>query len=166
MRLKLQLMGLDYVRDSDEKDNDKVKELGKDDYLDFYAGKDKPVYYDGVFAGEKEVVKYSLDFKPSRRTTMAIHEHLRWNSYMLSKGFVPASIEEIYNDKDKNGKNYYLRRHGNLTTFDGLVEFRKLIAQRDGVDELATDVIKYDYQLLDDAYWLLSKNHYKIIDRR
>jgi hypothetical protein len=62
-----------------------------------------------------------------------------------------------------NGKNYAVRRHGNLTTFDGLVEFRKLISARDGCSEIETDVIKYDYQILDDAYWLLSTNGYKII---
>ena len=81
---------------------------------------------------------------------------------MISKGFIPASKEEILADKKKNGKNYALRRHGNLTTFDGLVEFRKMVAERDGKDELATDVIKYDYQLLDDAFWLLEKSGYEI----
>ncbi len=29
--------------------------------------------------------------------------------------------------------------------------------------EESKDVIKYDYQLLDDAYWLLTKNGYKIV---
>ena len=67
--------------------------------------------------------------------------------------------------KNSNGKNYAVRRHGNLTTFDGLVKFRQMISSRDGSSELENDVIKYDYQLLDDAYWLLSKNGYKIIKK-
>jgi hypothetical protein len=67
--------------------------------------------------------------------------------------------------KYTNGKNYAVRRHGNLTTFDGLVEFRKLISARDGCSEIETDVIKYDYQLLDDAHWLLDKNGYKIVKK-
>ncbi len=67
--------------------------------------------------------------------------------------------------KHTNGKNYLLRRRGNLTTFEGLDEFRKTIAERDGGKESDYDVIKYDYQLLDDAHWLLSQNGYKIIKR-
>ena len=90
---------------------------------------------------------------------------------MLSKGMVPSSKEQILNDtkevngkiKHTNGKDYAFRRHGNITTFEGLVEFRKMITMRDNNDELENDVIKYDYQLLDDAWWLLNENGYKII---
>ena len=62
-----------------------------------------------------------------------------------------------------NGKNYALRRHGNITTYDGLIEFRKLVSARDNIPEKTADVIKYDYQLMDDAYWLLRQCGYKII---
>ena len=100
---------------------------------------------------------------------------------MISKGTVPASKEQILTEtvtkadgtqKYTNGKNYALRRHGNLTTFDGLVEFRKMVAERDRTEgetllqaEERKDVIKYDYQLLDDAHWLLTKTGHKIIKR-
>ena len=92
---------------------------------------------------------------------------------MISRGIVPASKDVILKEKTlkegklkhTNGKNYAVRRHGNLTTFDGLVDFRKMIAARDGADELECDVIKYDYQLLDDAVWLLDKCGYKIVAR-
>ena len=91
---------------------------------------------------------------------------------MISKGIIPSSREQIATEKIigkdgrerfTNGKNYAVRRHGNLTTFDGLVEFRKIVAARDNCSEEEKDVIKYDYQLLDDAYWLLHKNGYKIV---
>ena len=112
-------------------------------------------------------MQYDLDFKESLRTNLAILEHYRWNAYMLTKGIIPASIDQILNEKvnDKftNGKNYALRRHGNITTFDGLVEFRKLVAERDNKTELDKDVIKYDYQILDDAHWMLKKCGYKLI---
>ena len=90
---------------------------------------------------------------------------------MITKGFIPADKQRILTETDKdgdftNGRNYAMRRHGNLTTFDGLVTFRKMIAERDGVPEEQCDVIKYDYQLLDGAYWLLNKNGYKIIKRK
>ena len=161
LRSKLHMMGLDYVPD----DNKDTVALNEDTYLSCYARDDMPEYYDGIQADGKDIVKYDLDFKESRRKNMAIHEHLRWNSFMLSKGFVPASKDEIIGDKKGNGKDYLLRRHGNLTTFDGLLKFRKMVAERNGVEEIKTDVIKYDYQLLDDAYWLLHKNNYKIVNR-
>ena len=61
-----------------------------------------------------------------------------------------------------------------MTTFEGLIEFRKILELREfknkQIDEQELkkieeqkDVIKYDYQLLDDAYWLLTSNGYKII---
>ena len=96
---------------------------------------------------------------------MAIHEHYRWNAFMISKGFVPATKKEIWDDKRKNGKDYTLRQHGNLTTFDGLVAFRKMLAKRDGVDERVKDVIPYDYQLMDDAFWLLTENGFCIVPK-
>jgi len=34
---------------------------------------------------------------------------------------------------------------------------------RDGVDWTEKDVIRYDYQIMDDAYWLCEKAGYKIV---
>jgi hypothetical protein len=93
---------------------------------------------------------------------------------MISRGMIPATRHQILNETKinsegnteyTNGKNYALRRHGNLTTFEGLVEFRRMIAERDQKEEAKCDVIKYDYQILDDAYWLLTKAGYKIIKK-
>ena len=169
LRSKLNLMGLDYCDAGDGGPSG----LGEDEYFEIYAKGDVPdTSRYGVTANGKAIVHYGLDFPPSRRRTMAIHEHQRWNSFMISKGMIPSSRKQIASEKivDKdgrerftNGKNYAVRRHGNLTTFDGLVEFRKIIAAREGCSEAEADVIKYDYQLLDDAYWLLRANGYKIV---
>ncbi len=177
LRSKLNLMGLDYVPEDDKRVG-----LTPEEYLDVYAMDDRPDYdhYATTFDG-KPIVYYDIDFKSSRRTNMAIHEHLRWNSYMISQGVIPATIDQILNDTEKgedgkeyhtNGKSYPLRRHGNITTFKGLVRFRKLIAERDykeGDDlktlEMQNDVIMYDYQLLDDAYYILKVSGYKIVRR-
>jgi len=172
LRSKLNMMGLDCVP---KEENDGKRALTELEYLDIYAGEDKPKYdSSGLTADGKKIINYPLDIAASRRTDMAIHEHLRWNSYMISKGIMPASKEEIRNEKTvkksgkeayTNGKNYPKRRHGNLTTFAGLVAFRKIIAERDNIaDESKCDVISYDYQLLDDAYWLLDRCGYKIVD--
>ena len=167
LRSKLNLMGLDYC----EKDGENG--LSEEEYLKIYAKDDMPdtsKYY--TKANGKSIVTYDLDFAESRRKNMAVHEHQRWNSFMISKGMIPATKEQILNEtvvtsagkvKYTNGKNYSIRRHGNITTFDGLVTFRKMVAARDGVSEEEKDVIKYDYQLLDDAFWLLDKNGFKII---
>ncbi len=167
LRSKLNLMGLDYCAESEAGDA-----LTEEEYLSIYAEGDMPLR-DGatIEALGKPIVTYTLDFPHSRRRSMAVHEHHRWNSFMISHGMVPASKDQILNEttvkngkvKHTNGKNYAFRRHGNLTTFDGLEEFRRLVSKRDGVDEASCDVIKYDYQLLDDAYWFLSANGYKII---
>lgn len=162
LRQKLHLMGLDYEKDTG-------RGLTNEQYLEKYAKDDKPkVAYQNERLG-KDIIEYSLDFAPSRRTAMATQEHYRWNAYMLTKGFVPASkkeiLEEVVDGKHTNGKNYLLRRHGNITTMAGLVEFRKMLAKRKGTTEESEDVIKYDYQILDDAYWLLKETGYSIIER-
>ena len=67
------------------------------------------------------------------------------------------NVAEVYTD----GKNYALRCHGSITTFEGLVESIRMIAARDGHPEESKDRIRYRYQILDDAYWLLTSNGYK-----
>lgn len=164
IRAKLNLLGIDYSKRSD------VDALTHEEYLEYYAHGDMPEYYDSLVINGKKIVKYPLDFTKSKRTYMAIQEHYRWNAYMISRGAIPATRDEILNETAEkngkyvhtNGKNHILRRHGNLTTFEGLLEFRKMIAERDGKSEIDTDVIKYDYQILDDAWWFLSSQGYKI----
>ncbi len=166
IKAKLNLMGLDYC----EVDANDEPALTEEEYLAVYAEGDMPEYIGKTAVGGRKLIKYSLDFAPSRRRNMAILEHYRWNSYIISKGFVPATKEQILNEQENgeftNGKNYTLRRHGNLTTFDGLVEFRKLVAERDGVSEAKKDVIKYDYQILDDLHYFLTQGGYKIIRKK
>ncbi len=170
LRSKLHLMGLDYCPIHEER-----VALTEEEYLKHYAGDDLPIFdrY-ALKAKGKKVAYYDLMFAEGRRKNMAIHEHQRWNSFMISKGIIPATKELILTEqywengklKYSNGKNYVMRRHGNITTFDGLVHFRKMVAERDGKSELETDVIKYDYQILDDAYWILGQNGMKIVYKK
>lgn len=175
LRSRLNLIGLDYC----SKDDDCREALSEQEYLNIYALDDMPDFsYYNLNADGKRIIHYPLDYKKSLRRNLAIQEHLRWNSYMISKGIVPASIEQILTErnisgKHTNGKNVKLRRHGCLTTFDGLLKYRKIIANRDILPgetllqaEARKDVIKYDYQLMDDAYWLLTKCGYKIIRKQ
>ncbi len=171
LRSKLHMMGLDYC----SADDPTRRGLSEQEYLARYAGEDAPKYLeDRLGIHGKPIVRYCLPFAASRRCTMAIQEHYRWNSYMISKGFIPATREQILREqvtadgktKYTNGKNYALRRHGNLTTMAGLVEFRNMLVQRDGLAPIEADVIKYDYQILDDAYWLLTESGCKIVEKQ
>ena len=167
IRTKLNLMGLDYC----EADANDEPALTEKEYFAVYAQNDMPRYSGKTALGGRKIIEYDLDFADSRRRNMAILEHYRWNSYLISKGFVPATVEQIKNEKAENGKytngkSYLLRRHGNLTTFDGLIKFRKIVAERDGVSEKEKDVIKYDYQILDDLYYFLTEDGYKIIKKK
>ncbi len=162
LRQKLHLMGLDYEKDAG-------RGLTNAEYLQIYSPDDMPdvLCYNQLL--QKNIIGYTLDCKPSRRSAMATQEHYRWNAYMLTKGFIPATKKEILEEKDgdkyTNGKNYLLRRHGNITTMDGLKEFRQMVAKRNDTTEESEDVIKYDYQILDDAYWLLKETGYSIVKR-
>lgn len=155
LRMKLQLMGFDYEKGSGE--------CAESAYLDKYQKDDEIEYEDtGVVMGRR-IEKYTLDFKhDTLRERMTIQEHQRWNAYMMTCGFVPETLDSI---KKGHFKDFDTRRHSNLTTFDGLVEWRKIKAEVSGDSEEDCDVIKYDYQLMDNAAWLLRKHGYRIIKK-
>ncbi len=166
LRLKLNLIGLDYCPLTDER-----KALSEKEYFDLYA-KEFPIESSLTVDGKK-IIKYGAEFKKSKRTNLAILEHYRWNAFMITQGFIPASKERILNEKGMkkgklrytNGKNYELRRHGNLTTFEGLQEFSNIIMSRDNLSKEQADVISYDYQIMDDAFWLINKLGMKIVKK-
>jgi hypothetical protein len=195
LRSKLNLMGLDYKKRS-EKEEENIDALTYEEYIKVYAYNcEPPCVIEGVSVANKPVVDYSKEMPlHNRRTYLAIHEHQRWNSFMISKGLIPSTLDQIFNEKRDekytNGKRYDARRHGNITTFGGLIGYRRLVAYRSNAlaledkalgkslienavyediiktpqpNELKYDVIRYDYQLLDDAFWLLSENNFKII---
>lgn len=159
IREKLNLLGYDYIpRTNDEKDACAEYEKKYEEGDPIVYGKER----DGIKG--KLPVKYTIDFvNGSKRQAMAILEHQRWNAYMISNGVIPSTIEQIENG---DSKNLALRRHGNVTTFEGLVEFRKIMAKKDNCSEEKTDVIKYDYQIMDDLVWLLNQNGYMIVKRK
>ena len=168
LRLKLNLMGMDYCK---RVENPTVKYLTRDEYFKRYLGEKLPEIVKVSSLGRvvfKELARQEVF--TDRRGTLATQEHLRWNAYMISQGFIPSTTEQIRNEKNAsgeftNGKNYDLRRHGALTTMKGLVEFRKIVSARDKVGEEESDLIKYDYQIYDEAYWTLDRLGYAMIDK-
>lgn len=156
LRVKLQLMGFDYVPST--KDGDEPAFLQK------YQKDDEIKYADGLSEIKgRRIEQYTLDFKHNTlRECLTIQEHQRWNAYMITCGFVPETIDNM---KQGRFKDFDIRRHSNLTTFDGLVEWRKIKAEVTGKSEEQCDVIKYDYQLMDNAVWLLNRHGYSVIKR-
>lgn len=153
IRVKLNLCGYDVG------DKDAVDMSGS--FIEKYE-KGNPVARSKACFEGRYAVLYDLDTveKEGLRKRLADQEHSRWNAYMCAAGCLPATIEEI-----KRAKNNILlkqRKHGNITTREGLVEYRKLAAIRDGSSEKERDVIKYDFQLMDDVKWLLSTQGLKI----
>lgn len=156
IRTKLNLMGYDY-------DFGKQDESIKNEFLESYQRGDKIEYMDKEAVGKK-LIKYDYNFvRGSLRECMARQEHQRWNAYMITQGIVPSSKKEI---ETEGGKNMALRRHGCLTTYDGLFDYNKIIAKRENRSEKEVDVIHYDYQLMDDVVWLLGRAGQRIIRKK
>ncbi len=168
IRGKLNLMGYDLNFGQSN------LKISKKEFFAHYQKDDEVVYNDKLKIDNKKVVVYDIEkFKPSLRFNLAFLEHLRWNAYMICNGFIPATIDEILNEvkevngkiKHTNGKNYQTRKHGNLTTFEGLLDYSKLISKRDNISLNDADVIRYDYQLLDDVYYLIDSLNLSIIKK-
>lgn len=156
IRMRLQLMGFDYVS------SDSPEEDASEEFLASY-NKGNPISYEDKTVNGKRIVNYDVEYekKGSVRDTLARVEHQRWNAYMISNGFVPASKSEY----SAEGKDALMRRrrHINLTDFEGLHEYAAWRVEREGISASDADVIKYDFQLLDDVVWMLSRAGYKII---
>lgn len=167
IRMKLNLLGYDFAG-LDSPDEDKTEEFfkayQKDDEIVYQLDKSGKI----KTLQDKEQVDYGkCEFKRGTiRNNLATQEHERWNAYMICCGFIPATKEEIRSyllngNKDEFEKNY--RKHGNLTTYDGLIEFKNFKAEVVGKEPEKCDVIKYDYQIMDDVRWLLKKRGCKVV---
>ncbi len=155
VRMKLHLLGFDY------KAADSTDENARAEFLEKYQ-KGDPIIYDDANAKFKHIVHTNNFVEGSIRQRYAVQEHQRWNAYMIICGIVPSTIAQIENG---DHKRLDLRRHGNITTLDGLKEFREITARTLGKTEEETDVIRYDYQVMDDLVWLLEGNGQKIVKR-
>lgn len=172
LRFKMQLMGLDYLSGPECKQSGKmIREdalvTSNEAYMEIYAHGDRPLFTRKQFKG-MSLIDYpgtdtEEDFKKGiLRKNLTVQEHLRWNAYMFSCGFIPASRKQM---KAGCQSDYALRIHGNLTTFQGLFDYRRMMASIHASSEASEDVIRYDYQLLDEAWCFLHQNGYSIFKR-
>ena len=154
-RLKLQLCGYDYA----ETGTDCSKQ-----FLKLYEKDDKRTPSEYTVEG-KTIWNYSNgeQFRPSLRWDLVVQEHQRWCANMIASGLIPCSKKELWEqEKDELLEK---RKHGNLTTMEGLMEFRKTIAMKKNTSTEKEDVIRFDYQIMDDIDWLLKESGYKIIQK-
>ncbi len=177
LRMKLQLMRLDYREKNAAQghaaspageviaSNEAYFRLYAEDRPDVWTDRDGKAVHDES-EPSKPIYSYSRIHDMAHYTEaglrryMTVQEHYRWNAFMIVCGFIPARISQM---KRGNVKDYALRTHGNLTTFEGLFDYRKIAGG--GSREAEEDVIKYDYQLMDDAWWFLNHMGYEIYRR-
>lgn len=157
IRMKLQLLGFDLSRDPGAPDASR-------EFMKKYADGDEIKYTGREVMGKKIVDYGDCNFvHGSVRDNFARQEHERWNAYMISSGYVPATIEEIRTLE--KSEMLARRKHANITTFEGLIDYRKIMSEKNGMSEADNDVIKYDYQIMDDLPWLLGRGGYKIVKK-
>lgn len=133
-------------------------------------------YYDEFGVLKNQVITYEIrDGKPhlSKRNALAYMEHLRWNAFMISEGYVPMKKSDIKICTDNKKISLYkndvsLRIHACITSYEGLEEYfdfmaKKIVSSSNKTYKEAFDMVenkKYDYMLMDTVY-----TDIKIMDR-
>lgn len=165
IRLKLQLLGLDY-KSSGEIGEDEVVVTSLEGYYTFKA-KDH---------------KYEDYFVRSKRNAILAQEKYRWNSFYLLQKILPlpkADVSVIISPKGKPesctrkySKQGDIVKHACLTTFYGLDELtRDLQAMRTRATNTPCSIDEYDYyqyddQIMQDVTELMERLGYIIIEKK
>ncbi len=153
-RMKLQLCGYDIGEGGEDRTEEFLKKYQEND----------PRIPSGLTVAGKPVWAYPNDkqFRTSLRWRLVVQEHQRWCANMIANGLIPADREELA----KNKKELFpMRKHKNITTMEGLVEYRKIMANTFKTSEEKEDVIRYDYQIMDDIDWLLKQCNLTIVKK-
>ena len=151
LRTKLNLLGLDYVKDGNGANTALI----------------------GERHGHKGEYDYSEYFTPSVRNALIAQEHARWNAYHLLSEYLPLDKNGITlksGDGKKvrfNVKNTAAKKHACLTTYNGLNDLSSYLAQKAGNGCTAAD---YDYYIYDEmlitsAEELLTSLGYSVIEK-
>lgn len=154
---KMGLLGLEVVPNN---------KLSKEQYYEIYDIDNEIEYKDNKIVYP---LKFSKTINP--RNTLAYLEHNRWNTEMITKGYIPMEKSKVYVDKTKIIKDDLDKKlHACITTFDGLDLYfddvaLKLQKQNNISYDEAYSMVenkKYDYEMMDEAYDLLKKIGYGI----
>lgn len=121
------------------------EEDDEEEFLRLYEEGDPILRDEGgriIFRG----VNFNCD---SLRYLFAEQEHLRWNADMFARGYLPASLTE-QKTLDK-AQLKQAKKHANLCSMEGLYRFRERRAAELNKTVEETDVIRYDFQIMDEA---------------
>ena len=160
LRLKLNLLGFDYekVGDNQKVDNSKLLEELESKIKFNYNEYNDYLY----FENGKEIVPAQV---------IAFQEHSRWNSFYISKGYVPFKIENIklINAETQEFKkdDNKTKRHACITTYKGLNDYHhhlaELLSKENGLsieDNLPlVETYKYDFNLMDSFNKIFKDNY-------
>lgn len=156
LRVQLNLLGLDYVKDGKGNNIDLIKQRHQ-------------------HRGE---YPYEAYFTATARNALIAQEHARWNAYHLLREFLPLEKKDIAARPLKNPedpaekpgfdtKNMTAKRHACITTYKGLHLLSSHLAQRAGARWKTQDYeyYVYDENLIVTAPELLTKLGYSIVEK-
>ena len=151
LRTKLNLLGLDYVKDGNGANTALIDERH----------------------GHKGEYAYSEYFTPSVRNALIAQEHARWNAYHLLSEYLPLDKNGITlksGDGKKvrfNVKNTAAKKHACLTTYNGLNDLSAYLAQKasNGCTAADYDYYIYDEMLITSVEELLTSLGYSVIEK-
>ncbi len=149
LRLKLNLLGIDYIRDGKAQNIDLVNKMYGE--------------YD-----EKEKL-YENYFAVNKRNALLAQEHFRWNAYHLMLGYLPMKksriiVEKASHDSDrikKVIKNNSLKKHACLTTFNGLDKLSEFLASKSN-EVIGTNLYSakdFDYYVNDEMLFSIAPKY-------
>ncbi len=158
LRLKLNLLGLDYSKD------------GK--------GEGYALLENALEKIDLDQTCYDHYFDRGVKTSLLAQEHFRWNAYHMMSGYLPMKKSEISVEADDSGKikktvkNNHLKRHGCLTTYNGIDSLSEHLAEKSNdiaKDNTYTsadfDYYKYDGLLLRAMPEFFKENKFSITKR-
>ena len=162
LRLKLNLIGFDYEKQAVIGGKNPGR-ITLQEYADRYSSGDPAQGMEeenGLFYSETKIDQREDFKKDLPRKNLAVQEHYRWNAFMIMNGFIPGTIEQVRQGREKD---YSLRYHANITSMEGLFRFREIRAEMLHTSEAETDVIRYDYRPMDGAWAYLDQIGYDIV---
>ena len=153
LRMKLNLLGLDYVKDGKKENLHLIKERY------------------GIHNNN-----YDSYFELNKRNALIAQEHARWNAYHLVSEFMPLRKDEIEmslnEDKVKFAtKNLLTKRHACLTTYYGLDELSSYLASEASkalnkpVSKEEYDLYIYDCALIESSVEVLQELGYSVREK-
>ena len=159
-RFKLNLLGYDYKKAEDIKENDVL--VSEEEFRLKYTDKTNVIDID--------INNYHL---PTIRNHLLYQEHLRWNAFHLLNGYETMEKDDItYNGEKIIRKDYKLKLHGCIISYEALLDLAKhqnqLIKQFDEtrfIDDTLEDLYCFDGLVYTTVYKAFYELGYKVIKK-